>query len=414
MEENDAVLCGHYAKMLGLTEDWKVSGVDLSVSEKRLELEVKWEQSGAVCPECGQECSRYDVAEERRWRHLDAMGFETVIRARVPRANCLEHGVLQMRVPWAGVHSRFTLAFEAFAIKVLLASRSVKAACELLGLSWQAAHQIMERAVERGLDARVLEGLRIVGMDEKSFLSGQSYASLLYEVDPENSRVLEVMMDRDGDAAELLWETLPQEVREAIEAVCLDMSGIYREVAADLVPQAKIVHDKFHVSKHLNEAVDKVRRRENNALQAEGDDRLKGARQLFLFNPENLPKDRVADFEALKNSDLKAARAWAIKESFRTFWQCKTLKEAQGVFKKWYAWAIRCRLHEIKKVARMLKRHLDGLLNFVLFPITNAVAEGFNSKIQSLKADARGFRNFLNYRIRILFFCGRLNLLPSL
>ena len=104
------------------------------------------------------------------------------------------------------------------------------------------------------------------------------------------------------------------------------------------MPQAKIVHDKFHVSKHLNEAVDKVRRRENNALQAEGDDRLKGARQLFLFNPENLPKDRVADFEALKNSDLKAARAWAIKESFRGFWQCKTLTEAQGVFKKLNVW----------------------------------------------------------------------------
>ena len=111
----------------------------------------------------------------------------------------------------------------------------------------------------RSTGCTVLEGLRIVGMDEKSFLSGQSYASLLYEVDPENSRVLEVMLDRDGDAAELLWETLPQEVRAAIEAVCLDMSGIYREVAADLVPQAKIVHDKFHVSKHLNEAVDKVR-----------------------------------------------------------------------------------------------------------------------------------------------------------
>ena len=121
-----------------------------------------------------------------------------------------------------------------------------------------------------------------------------------------------------------------------------------------------------------------------------------------------------ADFEALKNSDLKAARAWAIKESFRSFWQCKTLKEAQGIFKKWYAWAIRCRLHEIKKVAGLLKRHLDGLLNFVLFPIIDAVAEGFNSKIQSLKADARGLSNFLNYRIRILFFCGRLNLLPSL
>jgi transposase len=98
---------------------------------------------GTKRPECGQECSCYDVAEERRWRHLDAMGFETLIRARVPRANCPKHLVLQMRVPWAGAHSRFTLAFEAFAIKVLLTSRSVKAACELLGLSWQAAHQVM-------------------------------------------------------------------------------------------------------------------------------------------------------------------------------------------------------------------------------------------------------------------------------
>jgi len=71
------------------------------------------------------------------------------------------------------------------------------------------------------------------------------------------------------------------------------------------------------------------------ASTPEGDDRLKRARQLFLFNPDNLPKERVADFEALKHSDLNAARAWAIKASFRTFWQRKTLKEAQGIFKKW-------------------------------------------------------------------------------
>ena len=74
---------------------------------------------------------------------------------------------------------------------------------------------------------------------------------------------------------------------------------------------------------------------------------------------------------------------------------------------------MKSKLPEMKKVAKMLSEHLDGLLNFTLYPITNAVSEGFNSKIQSLKADARGFRNFLNYRIRILFFCGRLDLFPS-
>ncbi len=66
-----------------------------------------------------------------------------------------------------------------------------------------------------------------------------------------------------------------------------------------------------------------------------------------------------------------------------------------------------------EKGRQYLAKHLEGLLNFTLFPITNAVAEGFNSKIQSLRADAKGFRNALNYRTRILFHCGRLNLFPS-
>ena len=272
----------------------------------------------------------------------------------------------------------------------------------------------MERAVERGMDRRVLDKLETVGMDEKSFLRGQSYASILYDLDTNNTRVLDMMEGRDAETAEFLWETLPETVREKIQALCLDMSGIYKDVADVMVPQATVVHDRFHVSKHLNEAVDKVRRREAKTLAADNDDRLKRTRQLFLFNPENLPANRVAEFDALKKSDLKTARAWAIKESFRAFWQCRTVQEAEGVFNKWYAWATRCRLHEIKAVAKMLKRHLQGLLNFVLFPITNSVAEGFNSKIQAIKADARGFRNFLNYRTRILFFCGKLDLFPSI
>lgn len=70
-------------------------------------------------------------------------------------------------------------------------------------------------------------------------------------------------------------------------------------------------------------------------------------------------------------------------------------------------------LPKMKKVAKMLASYLEGLLNFTLFPITNAIAEGINSKIQSLKADARGFRNALNYRTRILFYCGRLDLFPA-
>jgi transposase len=109
---------------------------------------------------------------------------------------------------------------------------------------------------------------------------------------------------------------------------------------------------------------------------------------------------------------LKVAKAWQIKELFREFWCCRDAGEALAFFKRWYRWASRCRLEPIKKGARMLKAHLDQLLTYFTYPIANAMSEGFNSKIQSLKHAARGFRSFENFRIRILFFCGRLNLYP--
>ena len=101
------------------------------------------------------------------------------------------------------------------------------------------------------------------------------------------------------------------------------------------------------------------------------------------------------------------------KENFRGFWEQESVWHAEGYFKRWYASAIRSRLDPIKKVARSLKAHLSGLLNYFLYPITNAVTEGLNSKIQQIKANARGFRSFANYRTRILFFCGKLDLLPT-
>ncbi|MCD0462457.1 transposase, partial [Roseiconus lacunae] len=86
---------------------------------------------------------------------------------------------------------------------------------------------------------------------------------------------------------------------------------------------------------------------------------------------------------------------------------------AEGFFERWYSWAIRSRLEPIKKVARMLKKHIDGMLSYFRHRITNAITEGFNSRIQSIKSAARGFRNFANYRLRVLFYCGKLEMAPD-
>ncbi len=98
--------------------------------------------------------------------------------------------------------------------------------------------------------------------------------------------------------------------------------------------------------------------------------------------------------------------------SFVAFWDDHYGKPAQAFFEAWSARAMRSRIEPIKTVTKMLGRHRDGLLNYTRHRITNTAAEGFNSIIQTIKANARGFRSFDNFRIRILFFCGKLDLMP--
>ena len=407
----DSELQKHYALLLGVGSPWEVKNVELKLEEKKVEIELGWQWGAAAkCPECGRECSIHDCAPERTWRHLDTMQFTTLIRARTPRADCPEHGVKTMLVPWAAPQGRFTLLFERFAVEVLLASASVSQACGLLGIGWDTAQEIMRRAVQRGLERRQLDRLKYLGMDEKSFRRGQSYVTLL--TDLEESRVLDVVEERTAEAAGQLWDTLSPEQKQGVEAVAVDMWEPFIQTIQTQVPDADIVHDKFHVSSYLGEAVDKVRRQEHKELLAQGDETLKGTRQLWLYNPQNFSPEQAKEFSALKDLQLKVARAWAAKELFSKFWEYQEEGWARRFFKDWFGWVSRSRLKPVVEVAQMLKRHLDNLLTYLKHHITNAVTEGLNSKIQSLKSAARGFRNFQNYRIRILFFCGKLNLYP--
>ena len=402
----------HYRKLLGLDDSWIVEDVDLDMPGQQVVIKLTHAGGKLICPDCQAECSRADTAPERTWRHLDTMQFKTEIKAAIPRCRCEKCGVKTIQVPWSGKHSRFTLMFEAFAIEVLKACANVSRAAALLGINWESVHRIIERAVERGLDRRSLEGVHHVGMDEKNFGKGHSYVSLMTDLD--NRRVLDVAKDRTIEAADQLWSTLSEKQRSDVASVSMDMWQAFMTSAAKNAPDAEIVHDKFHVSKYLSEAVDKVRRGEQRQLLQEGDDRLTGSRQLWLYDPANLDEGRLEELMVLKENDLKTSRAWAIKENFRHFWGYVYAHSAEGFFGRWYGWAIRSKLEPIKKVARMLKNHLDGLLSYFRHQVTNAVSEGFNSRIQSIKSAARGFRCFENYRLRILFYCGKLDMMPDL
>lgn len=401
----------HYRLLLGLDEAWDVQDVDLDLEANRVEIRLEYVGKQLCCPECQASCPRADTAPARRWRHLDTMQFETIIEAAIPRSKCAQCGVKTIAIPWAGKHSRFTLMFEAFAIKVLQSASNVKKAAELLRLSWDTAHSIMDRAVQRGLHRRSEEPVRYVGIDEKSFGRAQNYVSLMVDID--RSRVIEVAKDRSAESCDQLWESLTESQKSGVSAVATDFWQAYRNSIREQAPQAEIVHDHFHISQYLIEAVDLVRRREHRELKQSGDQSLSGTRQLWLYNEDNLDEQQYERIGAAQRAAMKTARAWAIKELFRHFWTYVSPHWAKKFFHRWYGWAIRSRLDPIKKVARMLKKHLKGLLAYFQHPITNAKSEAFNSRVQAIKSAARGFRSFENYRTRILFYCGKLDLLPK-
>ena len=200
----------------------------------------------------------------RAWLPLDTMQFQTIVHCRIPRVQCPEHGIKSMEVPWAEKHSRFTALFERLSIDVLLGCQNQSKAKELLKLSRDEVHLIQEKAVQRGLERRVAGELKHLGVDEKSFLKGHQYATILSDLD--NPRVLDVARDRKEDSLGELLNKLPEPQRDNIEAVALDMWEPFINAVEQYLPQADIVHDKFHIAKYLGEAVDKVRKNENRNL----------------------------------------------------------------------------------------------------------------------------------------------------
>ena len=401
-----------YEQLLGLSKPWSVDRVDLELEQSRITVHVQCDQ-GVVWgdPETGQDRAHIHGWVERSWRHLDTCQFETRIVALVPRLKYKSGRVEDAAVPWAERYSRITVLMEAFVVRLMQAAANVSRVTALVKLDWHTVNEIMRRAVERGLQRRGQEPVPYLGLDEKSFLRGHNYASVLTDIS--RSRVLEVEPGRKLEDAFRLLKSLGPAQRAGVRAIAMDMWPSYMSAAWSLLDKADIVHDKFHISKYLNDAVDQVRRGEHKALLRQGDTSLSGSKYAWL---RGLPDKRCAEavaFRHLYHANLKTSRAWALKESFAAFWDYRYPQAAQRFFGSWSTRAMRSRIEPIKTVAKMLRRHNDGLINYTKHRITNAAAEGFNSIIQSLKANARGFRSFANYRIRILFFCGKLDLRPA-
>jgi transposase len=400
-----------YERLLGLEQPWSVEAVELWLAAGEVHIHVARASAAPLtCPACGKVAPGYDQ-RPRSWRHLDTFQYRTLIQAQVPRVDCPEHGVRQIAVPWAEANARFTALFERLIIDWLQAA-SLAAVAERLGLTWDQVFTIQRRAVRRGLARRAAAPVRYLGVDETSFQRRHEYVTVVNDL--AGDRVLYVAEDRSRESLEGFFRTLDPSQLSAIEGVATDMWDPYLAAIQAHVPAAerKIVFDKFHILWHLNQAVDITRRAEHKLLRRRGDERLKGTKYDWLRHPAGFSRKAWRAFGKLRDSSLKVARAWALREAFCAIWSYRSSGWAVKFFRAWYFWATHSQLPALIRVAQMLKRRLVNILTYLHLPLTNARSESVNAKIQWLKYNARGYRNRENFRTAIYFHCGGLHLNP--
>ena len=242
---------------------------------------------------------------------------------------------------------------------------------------------------------------------------GQSYITVVSNID--TGTIEHLADERRQSSLDSFFEKFSAEERQGIEAVAMDMWDPYINSTREHLVDAddKIVFDRYHLMKYLTGALDTVRKQENRLLVASHDKTLAGTKYLWLYSAENLPERHQDRFAALRDADLKTARAWAIKESLRHFWSYRRRGWGEKHWRRWYFWATHSRLEPMIDAARTLKRHESGLMSYFAHRVSNAGAEGLNSRIQAIRVSARGYRNREHFKTAIWFHLGGLHLYPA-
>ena len=390
---------------LGLLPPWQVEGCCFDEKASRLDIHLNFPRGSSFkCPVC-QGAGKVHDTLEKTWRHLNFFQHETHLHARTPRVDCAQCGVHLAAVPWARPGSGFTLLFEALAL-VLVQSMPVSAAARVVGehdtLLWRIATHYVDQARAK----EDFSGVCKVGVDETASRRGHKYVSIFVDVVRRKVRFATPGKDAATVAAFASDLKAHGGDPEAVTEASADMSQAFSKGIAESLPNAKVTFDKFHVVKLVNDAVDEVRRMEQKT-----NPELKKSRYVWLKNPENLTAGQWEKFDGLDvvNSNLKTARAYAIRLSFQELFN-QPADLARPYLDQWYYWATHSRLAPLVKVAKTIRLHQDGILRWFTSGINNGILEGVNSLVQAAKAKARGYRSHKNLITMIYLIAGKLDL----
>ena len=381
-----------------------------------LRIEVKIEPHQGIrgqCSTCWKPCPGYDQLEERRWLFVPLWGIVVHFFYPPRRVECSEHGVGVEHIPWSQGKRPVTTAMMGFLAR-WARRMSWRETARTFQTSWESVYHSVQWFVEWGLAHRQLEAVHSIGIDEIHWGKGKGadrFLTVIYQIDRHCRRLLWVGPRRTQATLRQGLAALGPAVIGGLRFVCSDMWKPYLNVIATQVGHALHVLDRFHITMHLNQAVDQVRRGERTRLgEAPQAARLKKMRWTLLRRGSRVRGKARDKLNALLSCKLATARAWLLKESFEHFWTYKSFIWGGGFLDYWTERAMRSRIEPMKKVARMLRSHEDLILNWFKAKgeISTGPVEGLNNKIRVVTRRSYGFRTYPAMETALYHNLGRL------
>ena len=338
-------------KLIGLQGLW-VRGFHFQADKARVVVDVVPRRRKPLCGICGRKVRKNKDRYNRYWRHLDLFGVRTYLRYSIRRVVCRRCGVVREKVPWADKGSRFTKSFEQ-EVAWLAQRTDVSAVANYFRVTWRSVRRIIQRVVaEQRDERRELDGLRVIGMDEISYRKRHKYLTVV--IDHLSGRVVWAGKERKAKTLLRFFRKLGPQRAAELEAVSMDMWEPYITVVGKKAPQARVIFDRFHIVKHLNEAVDKTRRELVRELKGTARRNLKNTKFPLLKAKHNRSaKDKRVLREQVR-ANRRLYRAMLLRDDFMDLYTYKTETWAKKFLRGWLRRAMSSRIEPVKRAAKMI------------------------------------------------------------
>jgi len=384
---------------------WRIVDEEVDIAQLTVAIRLEPTRRAAFCSGCGELKRRAldTKRRERKWRHLDTWNWRTVVIAPLRRVRCRRCGVRVEQVPWARTGARFTVQMEA---EILKRARDapIQGVCRQLGLQWKTVMRLITRHVEESAARRFGRRLRRIGVDEVSYGRGQSkYLTIVWDHDL--GQVVWIGKGRERETLEQFFVQLGRRRARRLVCVTMDMAQGYIAAVEKHAPQADIIFDRFHIERHLTNAVNEVRKQEFFRRGPRLRKVIRGKKWLLLRKRRRVHWRHRAPLDALLQLNRRLASAYILKEQFDHLWTYRTPEGMAAFLFEWRKLLRWQRLDPLSRFWDMLHDHLLGVVAWAKHRLTNAALEGNNARVRGLSQRARGYRN-ADHLMVMLYHCG--------